>query len=255
MGQVPGFVSEISPSFSYLLIGSGRVAHHIQHYFKLSSLAFETWNRSESEEVLSERASHASHVLILISDSEIEKFIEHHRAIFAGRRCLHFSGALSLREISSAHPLMSFSESLYDLQAYQKIPFILESGRGSFEDLLPGLGNPHFEIECAKKSLYHALCVLSGNYTILLWEKVFSDFAAKLQLPKEALLPYLQQIAQNLATAPSGQSVLTGPLKRGDHTAIERHLNELKDDPYAEVYRAFVTAYSHPTKTYEDGAS
>ena len=248
MGQVPDFVSEISPSFSYLIIGSGRVARHFQNYFELSALPFKTWNRREGEAILAERAARSTHALILISDGAIESFMSQHCDVLANLTCVHFSGSLSLREIPSAHPLMSFAESLYDLKTYESIPFVFERGRGHAGDLLPGLKNPSFSIASESKSLYHALCVLSGNYTVLLWEKVFADFSNKLQLPKEALLPYLFQIAQNLAAAPSGKSVLTGPLLRGDQPTIERHLNELKNDPYAEVYRAFVTAYAHDHK-------
>lgn len=112
--------------------------------------------------------------------------------------------------------------------------------------LLPGFSNRGFEIDAEQKPLYHALCAMSGNFTVLLWEKVFADFAAKLGLPAAILRPYLSQVAQNLlleSAQADAASVLTGPLVRGDQSTIAKHLRALGNDPFAGVYEAFVSAY------------
>jgi predicted short-subunit dehydrogenase-like oxidoreductase (DUF2520 family) len=150
---------------------------------------------------------------------------------------------LSTPLAESAHPLMSFAkEQTYSLETYAKIPFVLESGRKTFEEILPGLHNPHFTIEGAQKTLYHALCVMSGNFTTLLWQKAFLDFESKLGLQREILLPYLDQITANLKS--DLQSALTGPIARGDNSTIRKHLETLGPDPYAGVYRAIVKAFN-----------
>lgn len=235
MGQVPQMLS-------YLIIGGGRVARHMAHYLQLESIPYATWKRQDGETALRTQIAACSHILLLISDRSISSFV-HENPFLSEKPCVHFSGSVVNENIPSAHPLMTFSESLYELETYRGIPFITEAGRPDFHQLLPGLSNPSFAIESQKKTLYHALCVLSGNFSTLLWEKVFRDFEEKLGLPSSVTKPYLQQVLQNLLQTPVGTSVLTGPLVRGDRETIQRHLHVLNGDPYANVYRAFVEAY------------
>lgn len=243
MGQVPVFTS-------YLLIGDGRVARHFARYFNLESIPYSTWTRGKGDErQLRSLAEHASHILLLISDGAIEPFFTSH-SFLQTKVVVHASGALASPLLPSAHPLMTFppipippiQETSYDLETYRHIPFVLENGRGTMAELLPRLSNPAWSIESAHKTLYHALCVMSGNFTVLLWEKMFAEFE-RLELPKETALPYLDRIARNLATSPAGRTVLTGPLVRDDHAVMERHLSVLNGDPFEGVYRAFVHAY------------
>jgi hypothetical protein len=243
MGQVPvSHVSHTPHGADYLIIGRGRAALHLANYFDHLGLRYRTWNRHEPTHALISRAQFASHVLLLISDGAVEDFLNSHPWLLE-KTCVHFSGRLVSARIPSAHPLMSFGQDLYDLETYQRMSFVLEKGRGSIADLLPGIKNPWFDINSQDKALYHALCVLSGNFTVLLWEKLFSVFESRLSLPKEAALPYLQQITRNLMTSQSGVSVLTGPLTRNDQETIAANLQALAADPYAEVYDAFVSAH------------
>lgn len=228
---------------SYLIIGDGRVARHFKHYFGLEGLRFCGWSRKESESELPSKVRSSRHVLLLISDSAIDDFYLRHERILKEKVCVHVSGSLVSPWVPSAHPLMTFSDELYDLTTYRKIPFIIEKDRVDGEILLPGLKNPTYSIAPELKSLYHSLCVLSGNFTVLLWEKVFSEFENTLGLPREAARPYLDQIAKNLQNSSPHKSVLTGPLVRRDRATIERNIAALNNDPYAEVYRSFVHAF------------
>lgn len=240
MGQVPA-------ATSYLLVGGGRAARHFRRYLELESIPFNTWIRGEGVHSLATKAAASERVLLLISDGAIESFYAEHpfleRAV-----CVHFSGALYSDAIYGAHPLMTFSIPPYDLQTYRSIPFILEKGRRPLAELLPGLTNPSFEVDARDKPFYHALCAMAGNFTVLLWEKAFRDFAERLDLPKGALIPYLRQVCENLARSAPGESVLTGPLKRNDAATVDRHLRELRGDAFADVYRLFADGYrrSHP---------
>ncbi len=229
----------------YLVIGDGRLARHLGTYLSLESVSFDRWSRREPLGALPALISGATNVLLAISDSSIEPFVTAHPSLL-DRSCVHFSGALVSAQIPSAHPLMTFSSEPYCLESYRSIPFVFERGRGSMASLLPGLRNSSFEIEAAKKPLYHALCSMSGNFTVMLWEKVFSLFASELHLPPEVLHPYLEQVTKNLLTLKLGESVLTGPLARRDFATIEKHLRALGSDPYSTVYRAFVEAYLKP---------
>lgn len=239
---------------SYLIVGDGRVAGHFRHYFSLEGIAFDVWARSSSDSASSQistlesKIQSSSHILLLISDSAIDTFYSEHSSL-QRKTCIHFSGAHVSRSVAGAHPLMTFSHSLYDLQTYRQIPFVIERDRLPTPEPLPKLLNPVFEIDSEQKGLYHALCVLSGNFTTLLWEKVFREFDQALGLPKEALLPYLKQTTENLSTSGPGQSVLTGPFVRNDEQTIKRHLDALGTDPFADVYRSFIRAFRDSQKT------
>lgn len=224
----------------YLFIGNGRLARHLQHYFTQLKLNFTNWQRQETQADLARKLQTATHILVLISDHAILDFIKKHcantKAIL-----IHCSGALVIDEAYGAHPLMTFGTKLYDLVTYQKIPFIIDEHAPAFKDLLPGLPNHHQRLNRALKAKYHALCVLSGNFTCLLWQKLFQDFSQELQLAPELAHPYLQQQMQNLIA--DYPHALTGPLPRGDHATMAKNLEALANDPIQEVYKSFIKYY------------
>jgi hypothetical protein len=132
MRQVPG----------YLIIGNGRVARHFCHYFSLLDIPVSQWRRPESLTRLKTLASKATHILLLVSDKAIEPFIREHLQDTAAVK-VHFSGALTTPLAHGAHPLMTFNDGVYPLEKYKSIPFVVDAGAPDFEDLLPGLPNPH----------------------------------------------------------------------------------------------------------------
>lgn len=235
----------------YLLVGNGRVARHFRHYLELQGLRFGTWDRGEPAQSLNKYLKTASHILVLIRDDAIEDFIKE-KLGETSASCVHFSGSLVTPLAFGAHPLMSFGEVLYDLGTYQSIPFILDDAAPDFSRLLPGLPNPYWRLDAALKPKYHALCVLSGNFSCLLWQKLCHSFKQELNLPPEFMVPYLQQITKNLVENP--QTALTGPLVRHDVTTIEKNLAALEADPFRLVYESFVSCYEKLKKEqfYED---
>ncbi len=226
---------------TYLLIGSGRVSRHLERYFRLLGLRTHSWSRKGDPSSLAKLAQASSHALCLISDPAIEPFLHDHEALFSSKTVVHASGSLVTPRARGAHPLMTFtSAEPYDLGTYKAIPFVIEKGGPALTDLLPGLPNPSFELDPALKPLYHAYCVMSGNFTTLLWQKVIVEFESRLGLPRDALFPYLAQVAGNLRR--DAEHALTGPIARNDDETMRRHLRELDSDPYALVYRAFIAA-------------
>ena len=230
---------------SYTIIGSGRVAKHFAHYFRLINIPYVQWSRaSDPDEIQFENCiKNSDRILILIKDDAIESFISSHPAL-TGKRLVHFSGNLSTDLAYGAHPLMTFTESLYDLDTYRSIPFILDHSDWKKSSLLPGLSNPSYYIEKEQKALYHSLCVLSNNFTCMLWEKFFSELQNTLKLPKDVAFPYLKQTMKNLFD--SEHSPLTGPLIRGDNKTIQSNLSALENDPFQDIYAAFVKMRQNP---------
>jgi len=230
MRQVPG---------KYLIIGSGRLALHLATYFQLLKIPFVTWSRAQSPTELAALIDPAPRVLLAIKDDAIETFIEENE--LPSEKTIHFSGALSTPLAIRLHPLMTFATTPYALSDYLKIPFVGETGAPSLQTLIPELANPYFAIPKNSEDLYHALCVLGGNGTIVLWQQVFKMFQERLRLPAEVLQPYLARVCQNLAANPQG--ALTGPWVRGDLETISKNQNALKNTPYLNLYSSLLSTY------------
>lgn len=225
-------------SISYLLIGSGRVAAHISHYFHLLNINFQTWDRAQDPHALARKLSNASHVLLAIRDDAILPF---YRQNLEGHdvTVVHFSGAHHFDGLIAAHPLMTFSTELYSEDFYSQIHFTL-TGASSLSEALPGLPNPFSQISAEQKPLYHALCVMGGNFVNLLAQKMLSGFA-EMGIPAAAARPYIDKTVENVFT--NGSSALTGPLVRKDVATIEANLTALQNDNFKRIYEAFLKAY------------
>lgn len=228
----------------YAIVGSGRMARHMKHYFSLLQIPFLSWKRADSVSDLQELSEQSERILLLISDSAIEPFIESYPFI-QKNLLIHFSGCLHTPLAYGVHPLSTFTHELYDSSAYENIPFVFEDPSLEKLSLFPDLPNPFFSIRLEDKSLYHSLCVLSGNFTSMLWSKAFRSFEEKLKLPSTILYPYLQQICSNLQN--SKTSPLTGPIARNDTATIQENLHSLKEDAYFDVYQAFLNAHQKET--------
>lgn len=230
----------------YAILGGGRLARHMRHYLTLSGLPVSIWSRDGAADVNTHSSPNprtrleatihpASHVLLLVSDGAIADLVSRYPFLHQ-KTLLHCSGALTIPGVVGAHPLMTFGHELYALEQYQKIPFMVDQGH-DFSTLLPGLDNPHFPVRLEDKPRYHALCVMAGNFSQILWQAASEGFAG-MGLPPDTLAPYLQQVVHNFVSNPG--AALTGPLSRGDMNTIHRNLNALNGDPLQPVYQAFV---------------
>lgn len=229
MGQVP----------SYLIIGDGRLARHFKYYLSLLHIPCVSWHRAQSTKLLQHLVQINTVILLLIADDAIAAFSGQHD--LAGHPGLvHCSATVAIDGISFAHPLMSFNTDLYDASLYPTIPFAIAEKGPSLAELLPGLANPSFRLPSAKRDLYHALCVMGGNFSTMLWQQFFDGMQQSLGIDRALLLPYVNQVSQN--TMQSDHAV-TGPLVRGDQGTIAKHLNALGDDPLAHVYRAMLNLH------------
>lgn len=235
---------------NYAIVGGGRLARHFSHYFQLLEISHTRWVRDarsgfntfeilDAEQRLKETVRNTGRVLILVSDNAIATLLKQYPFLHE-KQLLHCSGALSFPGIAGAHPLMTFADDLYTLETYRSIPFILEAG-SCFEDLFPALPNPHFAINVEDKARYHAMCVMAGNFSQVLWKDISGRFEQQLGLPAISLHPYLKRVAGNFIAAP--EAALTGPLTRNDRHTIEKNIQSLDGDPLQDLYRAFVNYY------------
>jgi predicted short-subunit dehydrogenase-like oxidoreductase (DUF2520 family) len=182
--------------------------------------------------------------LLAISDRAVQAFVRSHPELGKAVR-VHFSGRLASSLAIGAHPMFSFAGTFYDRELYERIPFVIDKGFPPLASLIPGLPNPCFFIEPEQRERYHALCVLAGNFTTLLWRKLFFELDTELGMPRQQALPYLVSIMRGLAGT---GAPLSGPLSRGDQATLRHNLAALKGNPFEQVYGAFVTAYEQQGK-------
>ena len=231
------------PVPNLLLIGDGRLARHLAHYFQQAGVRYVLWSRRQQAEgrcpELRSLVHRGTRALLAISDRAIDTFVATHDELREVTR-IHFSGRLVTPVAIGAHPLCSFAATLYPRELYERIPFVLDRGAPPLSNLIPGLSNPAFYIDPASRARYHALCVLAGNFTTLLWRKFFFEMETAFGIDRQHALPYLESIAGTLA---GGGAPLSGPLSRGDAETIRSNLESLQGDPFEEVYRAFLNAY------------
>ncbi len=229
----------------YGIVGKGFMATHFKHYLDLLNYPSISWHRHNSIKELEDLACKCSTIFILISDCQIVPFIKQH-SFLKSKFLVHFSGQLTTYHATGVHPLMFFHKRLYDLETYEKIPFVVEKQKADhFCQRVTGLKNPIYKISSEQKSLYHALCVIGGNFSKILWQKVHRELKNKLQLPTSILKPYMEETFRDLLCHP--EKGLTGPFVRNDIKTIEAHQKALEKDPFLEVYEAFLNTYrSHP---------
>ena len=240
MRQVPAK----NKQYSYLIVGNGKLSKHFQNYFSLKNISYKVWTRS-SEESFQSIGQYAGSILVLIKDDELQNFIENnHKKLSTATTWIHCSGMLSTNLAESAHPLMTFTDEVYSPETYESITFITEKSRKSFNELFPELKNPNYEIESNQKTLYHAFCVLSGNFTSMIW-KFFFDYLKSKNIPESAAYLYLTTITENLK---NNSAPLTGPIQRNDKKTIQKHLESLKDYPVKNIYISFLEAYDKMIK-------
>lgn len=255
MGQVP-------ERATFVLIGDGRLATHLSTYFQAKNLNFIQWSRRQGvlgpssstlfepamaderdpERSLAKLLASADRVLLAIRDDALGDFVRAQNRNPAAL-WVHFSGSRVIDGAWSAHPLSTFAGAAYPLAVYETIPFIIEQEGPPLAELLPGLDNPSATLPRAAKPLYHALSVAAGNFTQMLWQQLFRTFEEHLGLDADVALPYLRQTARNLEQAVDQESVLTGPIARGDQGTIRSNINALRSaqlDALAEVYEAFL---------------
>lgn len=215
-----------------LLIGSGRLAKHLHFYFQSLGLTFSIWSRTDGLDQFLQKLESVKYVGLAISDDSLLDFYQKHLQSVP-IKCFHFSGAFHHPDILSFHPLMTFSNELYEKEFYQKIHFAV-SNLQEFEKIFPKLPNPTFRLSSENKALYHAWAVLLGAGTQNHLKSGLHALSS-IGVPEDASLLYLEKIFEQFIKH-KGQSI-TGPWVRSDQTTIEKNLNALQSKEDQILYK------------------
>jgi predicted short-subunit dehydrogenase-like oxidoreductase (DUF2520 family) len=240
-----------------LLLGNGRLAKHLHHYFHLEQIPhkhFENARDLDSPD-LHRKLEGVNAIWILTSDrsiAEIKSNLESKIAPLVTQSpdsnytWIHSSAATEVEGMITLHPLMTFGPELYSHDQYRQIPFAVmgASANSSLQDYL-NLPNPSFVVRNDQRALYHAYAVLMSNLPILLWAMTSKNAESTLNLAPETFDPILRQTLSNFIT--QREKALTGPIARGDRLTIDKNLTALRTQPntLANIYETFLSSFSY----------
>jgi predicted short-subunit dehydrogenase-like oxidoreductase (DUF2520 family) len=155
----------------------------------------------------------------------------------------HNSGFLSAEALAplqavgastaSVHPVLSFATPASAVAQFAGTLCGLEGQPKALAVLHPwvaAIGGQGFEIETAKKPLYHAAAVFCSNFTVVL-QGVAQEAWRESGVPAELLAPLthalLQSSVANVAKLGPAEA-LTGPAARGDTAVVQRQAEVVK---------------------------
>jgi len=229
---------------TYGVIGHGRLATQLCHYFTLKGIQYHHWFRQMPDAPEFSLQS-CDVLLIAIKDDAIVPWLETNQ-IASQKPCIHFSGTLQTSLAAGYHPLMTFSTEPLPLDTLEKMLFVSPNSNKSFQSYFPQLTNPCLQISADDMPFYHALCVMANNFSTLLWQKFFDEME-QWSAPTESTQLFLKQTFHNIIMQP--KQALTGPIARHDTKTILSNLDALKNDSFISIYQGFLSSYQIDDKS------
>ena len=244
-----------------VVLGTGNVASHFIKAFSQCSQAkvIQIYNHSpESLKVFSDydtttyldQLKTADLYLICVKDDHIKDLalkIPSVDAIVA-----HTSGSLPLLNTWSRdavfYPLQTFSKD--KKISFQDLPICIETKVETdfkiLEQLAENLGAKAFNVNTQQRQDLHLAAVFVCNFVNHLYH-IGHEICAQKDLPFEILRPLIKETADKI-NFKNPREAQTGPAKRQDQTTINRHIHQLENPNYQEIYRYLTTSIQ---KSYE----
>jgi predicted short-subunit dehydrogenase-like oxidoreductase (DUF2520 family) len=181
-------------------------------------------------------------VLLCVPDRAIAEVAA---AIPIGPWVGHVSGATPLARLHphrrrfSLHPLQTFTRARGAEQidgAWAAVTAEDAEARGVAWTLAETLGMRPFELDDARRVIYHAGAAMASNFLVTLHRAAVRALQAS-GAPPEALVPLMTRTIEN-------NFDLTGPIARGDTSTVDAHLQAIRAElPDLEpLYRALAEA-------------
>lgn len=216
------------------------MATQFKHCLKELRIPFASWLRSEGAFTLGDRTRTAKRIILLVPDNAISKVVDEFEPFFKNKTLIHFSATLRDPRVLGFHPLGSFTRE-QDLD-FAVVHFHGEHPESLFREALPYLPNRYSQLSAEQMQRYHALCVLGGNFSAILWNAFFKEMK-KIGVTESAAKSYFAMITENILRDHS--KAVTGPLVRNDQPTLNKNLAALADAPELHaIYQAFVTSFA-----------
>lgn len=180
---------------------------------------------------------------------------------------LHCSGAVSAGEVlagvvervggaGTLHPLRAITDGSVSLRG---TVFGIEGdavGLANARLLVERIGGVPLSLESSQMAAYHAAAAIASNYVVTLLDAAAGALAAAGMPPDQALaalVPLARGAIDNLAER--GVAGLTGPIRRGDASTVQRHLSALEVVPSTrELYRVLGRATAELVQRLPEGS-
>lgn len=236
--------------FSIVILGAGNVATHMVQAFqnteecsvvqvynhKADSLkAFE--NSTETTTELSQLKEADLYLLCLKDDiiETVSQQIQTKSGIIA-----HTSGSQSILESPNSavfYPLQTFSKG--SKLNYTKIPFCLEANSeenlNRLKSIASSISNEVFDISSAQRQTLHLSAVFVCNFVNHLYA-IGESICLEDDMPFDILKALIQETSAKVQIN-SPSDVQTGPAIRKDSGTIKKHLDQLNNTTYKNIYQ------------------
>ncbi len=183
-------------------------------------------------------------VIVATPDREIEAIAF---AIQPVKECVvaHLSGSLGQSALlphprrAAIHPLVSLPDSQIGAKRLAGGAWFAIAGDEITAKIVDDLGGHAFTVADDQRALYHAAACIASNHLVALLGQV-ARVAAPAGVPLAAYLDLVRETVENVAEL-GPAAALTGPVARGDHDTIARHIAAL-DPSERPAYEAMAEA-------------
>lgn len=236
-----------------VIIGSGNVAQHL-------IAAFAKSNEIEVLQVFSRRKEAVSHLIelekitdnlanlpeadiyiIAVSDDAIAGVSS--QLHFKNRLVVHTSGSVSMNSLDSKnrkgvfYPLQTFSKN--KAVDFSTIPICMESKNENdyilLEKVAQSISNNTYKINGEQRKALHVSAVFVNNFVNHLYQ-IGNEICIENKVSFDVLKPLIMETANKIMLL-SPKDAQTGPAIRNDKHTIEAHLDFLKNENQAALYK------------------
>lgn len=222
------------------IIGTGNVSYHLNKAIANTTdiSVIEVLN---SRKKIKENTTNVPDVYIIaVSDDAINTVAEQLKNTKS--LVVHTAGSISINALPIGirkgvfYPLQTFSKQ--SEINFKEVPICLEVEKQDdmvlLKKLAKRLSNFVYKISSEQRKSIHLAAVFVNNFTNHLYHIGF-EICRKNQVPFEILKPLITETTQKIKSlAPIDAQ--TGPAKRNDSETIKKHLNQLKDKEYRNLY-------------------
>jgi predicted short-subunit dehydrogenase-like oxidoreductase (DUF2520 family) len=198
-----------------------------------------------------ECAKSADCILISTPDDTIEKvaaeIVNGDPGLIKGKLFIHFSGAKSLKALSSAEEAGGFTASIHPIKSFASIESSISTLPGTIYGVtypenkdkatknyinffIDSLGGKIVEVDDSKKSMYHASACVASNYLVSLINyavKIHESIGIKPEDSLTGLTGLIEGTVANIKNLGT-RKALTGPIARGDTGTVKEHMDKFK---------------------------
>lgn len=229
----------------YIIFGTGRVGNNIDAWLTGLGHQVTMVNHNQADHQTSQcktLVKQADIVVAALPDAGLTSWFQDWQGTVGQRPAIHFSGALHLQGMHGFHPLYSFPHHIIPATEMHALTFACPKGGPDFACIFPNATNPTFLLADQDRAHYHALAVLSGNFTAHLWNQTAREFERHYGLSSTpALAQYFNSVLARFAENPT--TSLTGPLARQDSPSVKANLKALEENhDLTDLYKAFLAS-------------